>query len=630
MILHFVARLLAKKSSIGSQKSQLSSRAQLRQKDDYLLTIIIPYTKIDSGVLRLANQLSSLNLNSVQVIWVLNSRKDFRNQARILDPFRLSNWLILWEPKRGAGVARNAGTAQAQGEFLWFVDSDDELSIAKFDFLTSQLKKASGHADIVLLGAEDLEFGETVARKPSWFLRPSISSGLHPSEDFHKDLFQITQPAAWNKVFKSSMIRNHQITFSKTRTVNDLAFTYMALASAQNFLILGDDIFYRYHRNRPGSLQTNGLSALNRISALSRLGLHLLMNSLLKKYSLSYLRLVGGTFKLMARSRRKVAKDLGSKCEFETSQSISVVIPMFNSEKYIASAIESVQVQTVRPKEIIVVNDGSTDNSQSIVETLMLSDSTISLITCQNSGLSVARNMGIDVSTSDYVIFLDSDDLLEPRCVEFCTDAIAKTGADIVLFDTAPFVDTEFARNKEVLRHKNRKARYYSRAIDPISLSGVHMLTYLLARDAYLVSACLYAWRRETSSSMGIRFLPSVMMEDNLFTPQLLISSKLAFYGGEILHRRRVRPDSISYRRGVKSTVSQIIILRELDGWSSRNNFPAGVWPERLAVMRLASETLKAFKTLSGEDQRAVLADLGFDSLGSVEGYLKKLIKHRG
>lgn len=315
----------------------------------------------------------------------------------------------------------------------------------------------------------------------------------------------------------------------------------------------------------------------------------------------------------------------GSLATFGLRPSVSVVIPMFNSEKYIASAVESVQAQTTKPKEIVVVNDGSADDSRVIVEKLALSDSSIKLINCQNSGVSVARNIGIDRSTSDFIIFLDSDDLMEPRCVEVCTDAISKTGADIVLFDTIPFVDSESEQDKEVLKSTSNKARYYKQKVDPICLSGPDLLTYLIANHSFRVSACLYAWRRETSLNFGVEFLPGVIMEDNLFTPQLLISSKLALYTGEFLHRRRVRPDSISYRRGFKSTASLIIILLELDGWSSRNDFQSGVRPERLAVMRLASETLRTLETLEVDEHRAVLADAGFDSIGDLRLHLKRL-----
>ncbi|WP_251208372.1 glycosyltransferase [Acetatifactor aquisgranensis] len=97
---------------------------------------------------------------------------------------------------------------------------------------------------------------------------------------------------------------------------------------------------------------------------------------------------------------------------------ISVVIPMYNGEAFIGQCVRSVTCQTYRNLEIIVVDDGSTDNGAAVCEELMGTDERIRLCRQENGGVSAARNHGIEVSTGEYVFFLDSDDAIHPRLLE--------------------------------------------------------------------------------------------------------------------------------------------------------------------------------------------------------------------
>lgn len=96
----------------------------------------------------------------------------------------------------------------------------------------------------------------------------------------------------------------------------------------------------------------------------------------------------------------------------------SIIIPVYNVERYLARCLDSVQNQTVRDIEIICVNDGSTDSSAKILDDYAKRDSRIKIITQENGGLSAARNSGLDVFTGDWVTFVDSDDWLPPYAIE--------------------------------------------------------------------------------------------------------------------------------------------------------------------------------------------------------------------
>lgn len=116
---------------------------------------------------------------------------------------------------------------------------------------------------------------------------------------------------------------------------------------------------------------------------------------------------------------------------------ISIIIPAFNQGEYLEDCLESAYNQTMQAHEIIVINDGSTDNTQEIAERYMfkelpLIESPVRVINQVNKGLSSARNTGIMAATGDYILPLDSDDVLMENAIERFTQEIQETNADIV------------------------------------------------------------------------------------------------------------------------------------------------------------------------------------------------------
>lgn len=100
----------------------------------------------------------------------------------------------------------------------------------------------------------------------------------------------------------------------------------------------------------------------------------------------------------------------------------SIIIPLFNKASYIAKTLQSVFIQTYNNYEVVIINDGSTDNSQEIVQSFH--DKRIKLFTTQNHGVSVARNFGIKQSSGDFIVFLDADDFLEKTFLETINNLI--------------------------------------------------------------------------------------------------------------------------------------------------------------------------------------------------------------
>ena len=112
---------------------------------------------------------------------------------------------------------------------------------------------------------------------------------------------------------------------------------------------------------------------------------------------------------------------------------VSVIIPVYNAGKYLAATIESACAQTYRNIEIVLVNDGSTDNSESIMSEYASRDARIICKSTSNQGPSGARLTGIAMARGEYVHFLDSDDLMVPEAIERSVARAVETGADIVI-----------------------------------------------------------------------------------------------------------------------------------------------------------------------------------------------------
>lgn len=110
---------------------------------------------------------------------------------------------------------------------------------------------------------------------------------------------------------------------------------------------------------------------------------------------------------------------------------ISIIVPIFNTELYLRKCIDSILNQTYQNLEIILVNDGSTDNSALICEQYAKKDKRIHFINCKNSGVAIARNIALDYAHGDYIGFVDSDDYIQPDMFETLYSLSKKESADI-------------------------------------------------------------------------------------------------------------------------------------------------------------------------------------------------------
>lgn len=117
---------------------------------------------------------------------------------------------------------------------------------------------------------------------------------------------------------------------------------------------------------------------------------------------------------------------------------VSIIIPVYNAEKYLKKCLDSVISQTYTNIEILLINDGSNDGSKQICEDYEKQDNRIKLFTCLNSGPSFARNLGLSKATGEYIMFVDSDDYVSHEIVEKLVMAIEKNDGDVAVSYVLP------------------------------------------------------------------------------------------------------------------------------------------------------------------------------------------------
>lgn len=214
---------------------------------------------------------------------------------------------------------------------------------------------------------------------------------------------------------------------------------------------------------------------------------------------------------------------------------VSIIIPVYNVEKYLKECIDSVIAQTYKELEIIVIDDGSTDASSQICDTYETIDSRIKVIHQCNGGLSVARNVGMSLATGDYIYFLDSDDYIDRTAVEKLCDLMEYNGADVVIFNAICFCEDHIAVKKDSYI---RKGNYSSNNSMELALQEFML-------DEYKPCVPLAFFNREFLKAHGMKFLEGIAGEDELFMYFIYMTACKMIYCESTFYHRRVRAGSI-------------------------------------------------------------------------------------
>ena len=225
----------------------------------------------------------------------------------------------------------------------------------------------------------------------------------------------------------------------------------------------------------------------------------------------------------------------------ENKYDISVIIPCYNVENYIAETMDSLINQNYENYEIICINDGSTDLTQDILRKYEAHNKNIRVISQQNCGIGQSRNTGIKAAQGKYLFYVDGDDLVEEDCLKVLFHQMENNNLDIIYFSAESFYDSSeleemYSEFKNIYRHKTEENRIYT---------GKEIFEKFREDEDYIVSPSLQMIRREFLKESDILFPDMRIHEDNIYTFQTMIHAKRCMCLDQVLYRRRVRPNSL-------------------------------------------------------------------------------------
>lgn len=216
---------------------------------------------------------------------------------------------------------------------------------------------------------------------------------------------------------------------------------------------------------------------------------------------------------------------------------VTVIVPIYNNEKYIDTCLEAVVHQSYENLQIILVDDGSTDQTYEMCR--VYEDSRILLLQKENGGASSARNMGLNYAEGEYVYFADSDDYLEKHAIEKLVQTAKQEKADCVILEANNYTEDGIKVKKDGLSFR----------IDYPHLSGNELIPMLMDNKDYHAAPFLYFAKRSIYEK-GLRFEEGIMFEDELFSFQLLRNCNKVVVLREKLYNRRVRLGSVMTSTG--------------------------------------------------------------------------------
>ena len=235
-------------------------------------------------------------------------------------------------------------------------------------------------------------------------------------------------------------------------------------------------------------------------------------------------------------------------------QSVSIIIPVYHVEQYLAECLDSVVNQSFRDIEIVVVNDGSTDNSINVIKQYMEKDNRIILIDKKNEGTGLARNAGIKMAKSKCFLLLDSDDCLAINAIEVLHNKMLQTDYDILIFN-----GLSFENNGENRCWNNKPYFDLDQHDENIFVTGLEWIEHT---GGEIQQPGMKMYNRNFILENNVEFSDTSAGEDNYFFYLSMIRAQRVGYIHYIGYYRRYRPGSCITDKSIKNTQERINSFR--------------------------------------------------------------------
>lgn len=562
------------------------------------ISVIIPVYNSEKYIEQTIQTLQNQTYANFEVICVDDGSTDRSVMALQKSVEKDERFHVIQMGHKGAASARNLGLSKSEGTFVLFLDSDDF-------FEPTLLEKAVGkacrtNADVVLFGAKRYDQRTASVKHDPSYLRKHLlpKQEVFNRRDMAGQLLNLTNPPPWTKVFRRQFLLDKNIRFQKLENSNDVCFVFLAMAEAERIAAVCEDLVY-YRVFRDGSLQdrkskhpfcfldayeetyhelhSRGLYAeveqgfcdralsgclynmdsaktekqkwaIARVLCSSRFYKMGLLDHPEENYFMrqDFQRMKGLPFAIKAREILEKELPVASITPVRRTQKragikVSVVVPVHNTEDYLAETIESILRQSLEEIEVICIDDGSDDASLDILCKYADGDKRVVVYRQENCGLSATRNQGMERAKGEYLYFLDSDDALESCALEELYTYGKTYDLDILYFDGETVYEDE--KLKEIYPEY---CYYYRRSGDYQGVyQGKELMQAMRSQEDYRVNAATQFYKRKFLIENHLSFYPGIIHEDNAFTFMSAFLAERVGYLKKTFYRRRIRPSSI-------------------------------------------------------------------------------------
>lgn len=313
---------------------------------------------------------------------------------------------------------------------------------------------------------------------------------------------------------------------------------------------------------------------------------------------------------------------------------ISVIVPIYNSSKYLQKCIDSLINQTYKNIEIVLVNDGSTDDSERIIKTYIKNNKNIVYIFKQNGGQASARNIGIEVSTGKYISFVDSDDYVDVHMYEDMLEYL-KDDIDILVFGFNEVFNSNIKRNIGYFDYSSNKINnfiispagpcnkifkkslfinnkikflenriYEDLAIIPSIVCHSNNIKFVNKQPYYYVIHSSSTMRQNSYNEKlldifpALEFLKNIFVEENKYNEHL---DELEFvYIENLLHGASLR--FLDYKEGKSSIIKICEIMKEqFPNWKKNKYYKSQNWKYKLFCNLIYKNKVQLVRFLLGK-----------------------------
>jgi len=544
------------------------------------LSIIIPIYNENKYLKECLESILNQTLKNIEIICVNDGSTD--NSLEIIMTYKNDNRIIIIDKNNsGYGNSMNHGLDIVSGEYIGIVESDDFIDLDMYENLYKITKKG----DIDIVRSNFYLYWENKKEIINFkFMKNLYNKIFNPLE--LQNIF-LYQPSIWAGIYKKDLLIKNNIKFLNTpgASYQDTSFFYKTLFKSKNIFCYKKAFYYYRQTNINSSVNNNTLNKailvhkeLNEIEKyikrdiklynknekyfntkkimtllwnLNRVDKKKQYNKILYKeiYDIlkndNYIHDYFNDFEIKFLNHLINYGEENTSNSFifspnETNPKISVIIPIYNCEKYIKECLSSLFEQTFKNFEIICINDGSTDNTLKILKEFKELDDRIYVFNQNNTGPGITRNIGMNKSKGEYLIFLDSDDIFKKTMLEELYIKIKENDSDVVVCNS---------QNFEI--KKRRKKFYEKNYLIKDEIIKQKTFSSLDIKKDFFNLFIWWPWdkifKRKYIENLGIKFQNLKSTEDLFFVASAVIAAKKISYLDKIL---------INHRIGIKNSVS--------------------------------------------------------------------------